>query len=171
LLGCDTATSSPERGWSRPRAGLLSASSTRSTPGRSSSNPFTAATRAGSRTYTLRDLMVGDRESLRCARVEELLAKLFPHRQQLCVPQRAVDMNRAVHRRDSVFGEHDDPRALEFSVHDEFAADVVHRFVACGEPASVQTSRLLSGVFAIDLAIGTTLTSKSPLVIPSLWLT
>jgi ABC-type hemin transport system ATPase subunit len=35
--------------------------------------------------------------------------------------------------------------------------------VACGEPASVQTSRLLSGVFAIDLAVGTTLNlGKSP---------
>ena len=42
--------------------------------------------------------------------------------------------------------------------------------VACGEPASVQTSRLLSGVFAIDLAVGTTLTSESPLVMPSRWL-
>jgi iron complex transport system ATP-binding protein len=42
--------------------------------------------------------------------------------------------------------------------------------VACGEPASVQTSRLLSGVFAIDRAVGTTLTSESPLVMPSRWL-
>lgn len=42
--------------------------------------------------------------------------------------------------------------------------------VACGEPASVQRSDLLSEVFAIDLAVGTTLASERPLVMPSRWL-
>lgn len=42
--------------------------------------------------------------------------------------------------------------------------------VACGEPTSVQRSDLLSEVFAIDLAVGTTLASKRPLVMPSRWL-
>jgi iron complex transport system ATP-binding protein len=42
--------------------------------------------------------------------------------------------------------------------------------VACGTPASVQTSRLLSGVFGIDLTVGTSLASESPLVMPSRWL-
>jgi iron complex transport system ATP-binding protein len=39
--------------------------------------------------------------------------------------------------------------------------------VACGEPASVQRSDLLSGVFAVDLAIRTTLASEKPVVMPS----
>ena len=42
--------------------------------------------------------------------------------------------------------------------------------VACGEPASVQRSDLLSGVFAVDLAVGTILASEKPLVMPSRWL-
>ena len=42
--------------------------------------------------------------------------------------------------------------------------------VACGEPTSVQRSDLLSGVFAIDLTVGTNLASKRPLVMPSRWL-
>jgi iron complex transport system ATP-binding protein len=42
--------------------------------------------------------------------------------------------------------------------------------VACGEPASVQRSDLLSDVFAVDLAVGTTLASEKPLVMPSRWL-
>jgi iron complex transport system ATP-binding protein len=42
--------------------------------------------------------------------------------------------------------------------------------VACGDPASVQRSDLLSGVFAVDLAVGTTLASEKPLVMPSRWL-
>ena len=42
--------------------------------------------------------------------------------------------------------------------------------VAYGEPASVQRSDLLSDVFAIDLAVGTTLASEKPLVMPSRWL-
>jgi iron complex transport system ATP-binding protein len=42
--------------------------------------------------------------------------------------------------------------------------------VACGDPDSVQKSDLLSGVFAIDLAVGTTLASERPLVVPSRWL-
>jgi iron complex transport system ATP-binding protein len=43
--------------------------------------------------------------------------------------------------------------------------------VACGDPASVQRSDLLSGVFAVDLSVGTTLASEKPLVMPSRWLT
>jgi iron complex transport system ATP-binding protein len=39
--------------------------------------------------------------------------------------------------------------------------------VACGEPASVQRSDLLSGVFAVDLAVRTTLASEKPVVMPS----
>jgi hypothetical protein len=42
--------------------------------------------------------------------------------------------------------------------------------VACGEPTSVQRSDLLSGVFAVDLAVGTRLASERPLVMPSRWL-
>ena len=42
--------------------------------------------------------------------------------------------------------------------------------VACGAPQAVQTSRLLSDVFAIDLAVGTPLVSESPVVLPSRWL-
>ena len=42
--------------------------------------------------------------------------------------------------------------------------------VACGEPASIQRSDLLSEVFAIDLTVGTTLASERPLVMPSRWL-
>jgi iron complex transport system ATP-binding protein len=42
--------------------------------------------------------------------------------------------------------------------------------VACGPPAAVQMSPLLSGVFAIDLAVGTTLVSETPVVLPSRWL-
>jgi iron complex transport system ATP-binding protein len=42
--------------------------------------------------------------------------------------------------------------------------------VAGGEPTSVQRSDLLSDVFAIDLAVGTTLASERPLVMPSRWL-
>jgi iron complex transport system ATP-binding protein len=42
--------------------------------------------------------------------------------------------------------------------------------VACGEPASVQRSDLLSEMFAIDLAVGTKLASERPLVMPSRWL-
>jgi iron complex transport system ATP-binding protein len=42
--------------------------------------------------------------------------------------------------------------------------------VAGGDPASVQRSDLLSEVFAIDLAVGTTLASEKPLVMPSRWL-
>ncbi len=42
--------------------------------------------------------------------------------------------------------------------------------VACGDPANVQMSGLLSDVFAVDLAVGNTLASEKPLVIPSRWL-
>ncbi len=42
--------------------------------------------------------------------------------------------------------------------------------VACGEPAEIQTTRLLSDAFAIDLAVQTTLVSERPLVVPSRWL-
>jgi iron complex transport system ATP-binding protein len=42
--------------------------------------------------------------------------------------------------------------------------------IACGEPASVQGSDLLSDVFAVDLAVGTALASEKPLVMPSRWL-
>jgi len=42
--------------------------------------------------------------------------------------------------------------------------------VACGEPTSIQRSDLLLDVFAIDLAVGTTLAAEKPLVIPSRWL-
>jgi iron complex transport system ATP-binding protein len=42
--------------------------------------------------------------------------------------------------------------------------------VACGDPASVQRSDLLSGVFAVDLTVGTILASERPLVMPSRWL-
>jgi iron complex transport system ATP-binding protein len=42
--------------------------------------------------------------------------------------------------------------------------------VACGAPAAVQTSRLLSDVFAVDLVVGTTLVSEIPVVLPSRWL-
>jgi iron complex transport system ATP-binding protein len=42
--------------------------------------------------------------------------------------------------------------------------------VAYGDPASVQRSDLLSDVFAVDLTVGTTLTSEKPLVMPSRWL-
>jgi iron complex transport system ATP-binding protein len=42
--------------------------------------------------------------------------------------------------------------------------------VACGAPDSVQRSDLLSEVFAIPLAVGTSLISEKPLVMPSRWL-
>jgi iron complex transport system ATP-binding protein len=42
--------------------------------------------------------------------------------------------------------------------------------VAYGTPASVQTSRLLSDVFEVRLAVGTTFVSESPVVLPSRWL-
>jgi len=42
--------------------------------------------------------------------------------------------------------------------------------VAQGEPESVQTSGLLSEVFAIDLVVETNLVSRSPVVLPSRWL-
>jgi iron complex transport system ATP-binding protein len=42
--------------------------------------------------------------------------------------------------------------------------------VACGDPANVQRSGLLSDVFAVDLAVGTILASERPLVMPSRWL-
>jgi iron complex transport system ATP-binding protein len=42
--------------------------------------------------------------------------------------------------------------------------------VARGDPANVQSSGLLSDVFAVDLAVGTTLSFKRPLVIPARWL-
>jgi iron complex transport system ATP-binding protein len=42
--------------------------------------------------------------------------------------------------------------------------------VACGPPDSVQTSGLLSAVFAVDLTVRTTLVSESPIVMPSRWL-
>ncbi len=42
--------------------------------------------------------------------------------------------------------------------------------IACGDPASVQRSDLLSGVFAVDLTVGTILASERPLVMPSRWL-
>ncbi len=42
--------------------------------------------------------------------------------------------------------------------------------VACGGPASVQRGDLPSEVFAIDLTVGTALTSERPLVMPSRWL-
>jgi iron complex transport system ATP-binding protein len=42
--------------------------------------------------------------------------------------------------------------------------------VACGDPTRVQGSSLLSEVFAVDLAVGTTLASERPLVMPSRWL-
>jgi ABC-type hemin transport system ATPase subunit len=42
--------------------------------------------------------------------------------------------------------------------------------VACGDPVNVQRSALLSDVFAVDLAVGNTLASEKPLVIPSRWL-
>jgi iron complex transport system ATP-binding protein len=42
--------------------------------------------------------------------------------------------------------------------------------VACGAPASVQTSRLLSTVFAIDLTVDATVVAESPLIMPSRWL-
>jgi iron complex transport system ATP-binding protein len=42
--------------------------------------------------------------------------------------------------------------------------------VACGASDSVQRSDLLSEVFAIPLAVGTSLTSEKPLVMPSRWL-
>jgi ABC-type Fe3+-hydroxamate transport system substrate-binding protein len=42
--------------------------------------------------------------------------------------------------------------------------------VAYGDPNSVQRSDLLSELFAVDLAVGTTLASEKPLVMPSRWL-
>jgi hypothetical protein len=42
--------------------------------------------------------------------------------------------------------------------------------VASGAPAAVQTSRLLSDVFGVDLVVGTTLVSKSSIILPSRWL-
>jgi iron complex transport system ATP-binding protein len=42
--------------------------------------------------------------------------------------------------------------------------------VACGEPESVQTSGLLSSVFAIDLTVGAAIVAESPLIFPSRWL-
>jgi len=42
--------------------------------------------------------------------------------------------------------------------------------VALGAPATVQTSRLLSDVFAVDLVAGTALVSESPVVLPARWL-
>jgi iron complex transport system ATP-binding protein len=42
--------------------------------------------------------------------------------------------------------------------------------VAIGDPVSVQGSDLLSELFAVDLTVGTTLTSERPLVVPSRWL-
>jgi iron complex transport system ATP-binding protein len=53
---------------------------------------------------------------------------------------------------------------------DELALMNKGAIVACGEPASVQRSDLLSGVFAVDLAVGTILASEKPLVMPSRWL-
>ena len=42
--------------------------------------------------------------------------------------------------------------------------------IACGEPESVQTSGLLSSVFAIDLTVGAAIVAESPLIFPSRWL-
>jgi iron complex transport system ATP-binding protein len=42
--------------------------------------------------------------------------------------------------------------------------------VACGDPNGVRSSHLLSEVFAVDLAVGTTLASEKPLVMPPRWL-
>lgn len=42
--------------------------------------------------------------------------------------------------------------------------------VARGEPADVQSSGVVSGVFAVDLAVGTILASEKPLVMPARWL-
>jgi iron complex transport system ATP-binding protein len=42
--------------------------------------------------------------------------------------------------------------------------------VATGDPASVQRGDLLSGVFAVDLAVGTTLAFERPVVMPAGWL-
>jgi iron complex transport system ATP-binding protein len=44
------------------------------------------------------------------------------------------------------------------------------KIVACGDPANVQRSGLLSDVFAVDLAVGTIIASKKPLVMPARWL-
>jgi iron complex transport system ATP-binding protein len=45
------------------------------------------------------------------------------------------------------------------------------KIIACGDPASVQRSDLLSEVFAVDLAVGANLAFDMPLVMSSRWLT
>jgi len=44
------------------------------------------------------------------------------------------------------------------------------KIVIHGAPAAIQTSSLLSSVFAVDLTVGTELIFKSPFVLPSRWL-
>jgi iron complex transport system ATP-binding protein len=105
---------------------------------------------------------VHDRQALL---LDEPVANLdLPHQLAL------LDAARAVARRGvAVLAVlHDFNLALHYA--DVLALMNKGTIVACGDPANVQRSGLLSDVFAVDLAVGTILASERPLVMPSRWL-
>ena len=70
--------------------------------------------------------MVRDRKGLRGPGVEQFTAELLADGEQFRAPQRAIDMDRAVHGRHAVFREHDDASAIPLRVRNDLAADAIH---------------------------------------------
>jgi hypothetical protein len=64
------------------------------------------------------DLVVGDREGLGGAGVEELQTELGPDLDQPGLAEGTVHVDGAGHGRDAVLGQHDDPCAVPLRVRD-----------------------------------------------------
>ncbi len=69
------------------------------------------------------DLMIGHRERIRLRKIEQLAAVLDAHAQELGLAQRAVHVDRGRDRRDAVFGQNDDARAVALGVRNQLARD------------------------------------------------
>ncbi len=70
-------------------------------------------------------LVIGDRERLGGAGIEELAPLLDPHPHQPGFAQDAVDVDRLAHRHDAVFRHDDDPRAIPIGRGDQLAAQLI----------------------------------------------
>ena len=90
----------------------------------------------------VRDLVIGDREGLAGAAIEQLEAELFLDREPALGAEDAVQRDRAPHRRDAVFREHDRAHAaLRVEIHQP-ARHAIDRAAIFRDPRIVGTEAL-----------------------------
>ena len=66
----------------------------------------------------MRDLMIGHGERPACAAVKKFQPQFLPHRNPALLPEKTIQMDGRIHRRDAVFGKQNDPHSARLKPAD-----------------------------------------------------